>query len=99
MIWLTVLVASAGCYLLKLSGLSLPPSMLGRPAVARAAALIPVALLAALVVVQSFGESGRLVVDARAVGLIVAAIAVIVRAPFLVVLALAAGATAAVRLL
>ena len=59
--------------------------------------LLAPALLAALVVVQTFGEGQELVLDARAAGVGVAAGALMLRAPMLVVVALAAIVTAAVR--
>ena len=46
--WVAIIVASVGCYLLKLAGLSVPSRLLERPLVARVAGLMPVALLAAL---------------------------------------------------
>lgn len=64
---------------------------------ARTAALLPPALLAALVAAQTFTAGSTLVIDARAVGLAAAAVAVALRAPFAVVVLLAAGVTAAVR--
>jgi hypothetical protein len=97
-LWAAVLVAAAGCYLLKLAGLSVPEHVLERPAVRRAAALLPVAMLAALVVVQTFSSGQRLVVDARVVGVAVALLAVLLRAPFIVVVAAATVATALTRL-
>jgi hypothetical protein len=53
-----------------------------------------VPLLAALILVQTLGDGPRLVIDARAPALAVAAVLVWRRAPFLVVV-LAAAATAA----
>lgn len=101
--WLAVLAAGAGCYLLKLAGLSVPARVLQRPAVARVAALLPVALLAALVAVQVFATTGpdgpRLTLDARAAGLGVAAGLLVLRAPFLVVVVGAAAVAAGLRLL
>lgn len=95
MIWTAVLVASAGCFLLKLAGWSVPARWLERERLQRAAVLLPVPLLAALVVVQTFAGDGRLVLDARAAGLAVGAVLVLLRAPFLLVV-VAAAATAAV---
>ncbi|MDP9435449.1 MAG: AzlD domain-containing protein [Actinomycetota bacterium] len=92
--WTAVLLGSAGCYLLKLAGWQVPPALLARERVRRTARLLPVALLAALVVVQAFGARDGLVLDARAAGLAVAGVLVLLRAPFLVVV-LAAAATAA----
>jgi branched-subunit amino acid transport protein len=99
MIWTAVLVASLGCYLLKLAGLSVPPRVLERPVVERIADLIPVALLAALVAVQVFGSGQDLVLDARAAGLAVAVVLLLLRAPFLVVVFGAAVSAALLRML
>ena len=90
MLWISVLAGCLGCYLLKLAGLSVPQSVLENPVVRRCAALLPVALLAALVGVQTFSLGQSLVLDARAAGLAVAGIAVWRRWPFLVVVGLAA---------
>jgi branched-subunit amino acid transport protein len=68
-IWVAVIAAGIGCYLLKLAGLSLPPRALEHPVIERIADLIPVALLAALVAVQVLGGDGELVLDARLAGL------------------------------
>lgn len=97
MIWLGVLLGCAGCYLLKLAGLSLPAAWLEKPRLQRIAAVMPVALLAALIGVQTFAAGQRVVFDARVVGLAVAGFAVWRRWPFLVVVFLAAASTAAVR--
>jgi branched-subunit amino acid transport protein len=97
-LWVALLVSAAGCYLLKLAGLSVPETVLEHPLVERVADLLPVALLAALVAVQVFADGQVLVVDARLVGLGVAVVALLLRAPFLVVVLLAAAAAALVRL-
>ena len=99
MIWTAVIVGSVGCYLLKLAGLSVPPRVLEHPVVERVADLIPVALLAALVAVQVFGSGQQLVLDARAAGLGVAVVLLLLRAPFLVVVSGAAASAALLRLL
>ncbi|MGZ4749414.1 MAG: AzlD domain-containing protein [Oryzihumus sp.] len=98
MIWLAVLGSALGCYLLKLAGLSIPPRVLEHPLVERVADLIPVALLAALVAVQALASGTSLHPDARLVGLGVAVVALLLRAPFLVVVVATALATALVRL-
>jgi branched-subunit amino acid transport protein len=97
--WLAILATAAGCYLLKLTGLSVPTRVLDRPLVQRIADLMPVALLSALIGVQVLGEGSRLVLDARLVGLAVAVVALVLRAPFIVVVFSAALAAALVRLL
>ena len=98
MTWAAILVGAAGCYAWKLAGLSVPPWVLEHPVVERIADLLPVALLAALIGVQVLGSGQDLVVDARLLGLGVAVVALLLRAPFIVVVALAAGAAALVRL-
>ena len=99
MIWAGVLVASAACYGLKLAGLSLPQSWLQDPRVQQTVPMIPIALLAALVATQTFSTGGHLVLDVRAAALAVAIVAVVLRAPFLVVVAAASATAALLRLL
>jgi len=99
MTWPGILVASAACYALKLAGLSLPQRWLQNPRVQRTVPLIPIALLAALVATQTFATGQHLVLDVRAAALAVAVVAVIFRAPFLVVIVLAAATAALLRLL
>ena len=62
-------------------------------------ALLAPALLAALVVTETFGDNGHLVLDERALGVGVAAVALALRAPVLLAVALAALVTALTRLL
>ena len=57
-LWVTILVASLGCYGLKLAGVSLPESVLAHTRVQRIAGLLPVAMLSALVADGLFA-SGR----------------------------------------
>lgn len=97
--WTAVLLAGVGCYLLKLAGLSLPERVLEHPTVERVADLIPVALLAALVAVQVFSSGPTLTLDARALGLGFAVVALLLRMPFLVVVVGAAVVAAVARLL
>jgi len=99
MIWEGVLVASAACYGLKLAGLSLPERWLQDPRVQRTVPMIPIALLAALVATQTFSAGRHIVLDVRAAALVVAIVAVVLRAPFLVVVAVAALTAALGRLL
>ena len=60
-------------------------------------ALLAPALLAALVVTQTFGEDGRLVLGEKAIGVVVAAAALVLRAPVLLAVALSVVATALAR--
>ena len=93
-LWATVIAGSLGCYLLKLAGLSVPASWVEQPWVARVVDFVPAALLAALIAVQAATSGHELVLDGRLVALAVAALALALRAPFIVVLVLA-GATGA----
>jgi len=97
--WLVVLISSAGAYLIKLAGYLVPPPVLAHPMVRRTSHLLPVALLAALVAVQTLGSGPQLVLDARLAGVVAAVVALLLRAPFLVVVALAAGVAAGLRAL
>jgi uncharacterized membrane protein len=94
MSWTPILLAAAGCYALKVTGLSIPQRVLDGPKVQRVATLLPVALLAALIATQTFDDG----IDARAAGLAAAVLALLARAPFLVVVATAAVTTALLRL-
>jgi branched-subunit amino acid transport protein len=96
--WIAVLATAAGCYALKLAGLTVPPRLLAKPAVRRFAELVPVALLAALAAVQSATSGHAISLDpARLAGLGAALAALALRAPFLVVVLVAAGTAAALR--
>ena len=98
-LWATVIVGSLGCYLLKLAGLSVPAAWVDQPWVARIVDFVPAALLAALVAVQAVASGNDLVLDGRLVGLAVAAVALALRAPFIVVLVFAGAAGALVHAL
>jgi branched-subunit amino acid transport protein len=98
-VWIVVLVTAAGCYLLKLAGYLVPARALEAPRVRRLVELLPVALLAALVVVQTLADGQRLSFDGpRLAGLAAAAVAVWRRAPFLVVIVIAGLVAALLRL-
>lgn len=97
-LWAGVLVTAAGCYALKYAGLSVPERLLDHPFTRRAAALIPVALLGALIAVQVFSTGAELVLDARLLGLAVAALLLWLRVPFLPMVAAAALVAALARL-
>ena len=98
MSWTVLLIASGACYALKLAGLSVPGRVLADERVQRIAAAMPIALLAALIALQTWTTGRSLTLDARTGGLVVAAVAVILRAPFIIVVALAALTAALIRL-
>ena len=95
--WTAVIAGAIGCYAFKLLGLSVPERILEHPRADRIADLLPVALLSALIAVQTFADGRSLTIDARAAGLAVAVVAVWRRAPFLLVVFLAALTTALIR--
>ncbi|WP_456825297.1 AzlD domain-containing protein [Cellulomonas sp. P5_E12] len=97
--WVALLVASAVCFALKLAGHLVPKHWLAEPRVARTAALVTVALLSALVAVQAATRGNEIVLDARLPALVVAAVALVLRAPFVVVVLLAAVTAAILRAL
>ena len=99
MTWAMIVLAGVGCFLVKLAGLSVPQRLLEHPRAERVADLLPVALLAALIGVQVLGEGDTLSVDARLAGLGAAVVALLLRAPFLAVVSVAAVCAAAARLL
>jgi hypothetical protein len=94
--WIATLGTSLVAFALKYSGHSVPERWLSHPKIQRVNALIPIALLSALVSVQSFTEKTTLVVDQRIVGLVVAITALLLKAPFPVVVISAAVSSAIV---
>ena len=92
-----MLVLAAAAYSFKVLGLI----VIGRrplpSALERCLALIPAAMIAALVVNDTFAAGKDLVLDARAAGVAAAALAVWRRAPLIVVVVIGAAVTAAVR--
>ncbi len=98
-LWAAVAIASIGSYLLKLAGLSLPESALAHPRVQRVSALLPAAMLAALVAVQLFDDGGRYGADwCTVAGVGAGVLALVLRLGFLVVFLVAIGVTALLRL-
>jgi branched chain amino acid efflux pump len=98
-VWLCVLVVGAVTIVFKASG----PVLLGRrelPArLAGPVGLLAPAVLAALVVTQAVSGDRQIVADARLAGLAAGAVAVALRAPLLVVVAVAAATAALSRLI
>ncbi|MEY4434321.1 MAG: hypothetical protein RIR16_361 [Actinomycetota bacterium] len=96
--WLYILLGAALVYSWKLIGYLLPARLLDRPLVQRSAEYLTIALLAALFAIQGFGSANQVVLDERAVGLLVAVLALVLRLPFIAVVFLAAAASAFLRL-
>jgi branched-subunit amino acid transport protein len=98
--WIAVIATGLGCYALKLAGLVVPQRVLDDPRVRRFSELVPVALLTALVALQALANGRALELNGpRLAGLAAAVLALLFRAPFLVVLLAAAFVTAGLRLL
>jgi hypothetical protein len=98
-VWVTIAALALATAALKLAG---PLALGGRPLPLRALGIVELlasALLAALVVVETFGQGRSLTVDARVLGVAFAAIALWRRAPMIVVVLGAAAVTAVARLL
>jgi branched-subunit amino acid transport protein len=97
-LWGAVLISSALVYSWKLFGYLVPERLVSNPKVKDLASLLTVALLAALVGIQTFGTSAGVVVDARLPALIVAGVLFYLRVPFIVVVIVAAALAALARL-
>lgn len=98
--WTALLVAAGIAFGLKLAGHVVPATLLDGPRVRRVTGALPIALLAALVATQAFtGTGGAFVVDARAAAVGVAVVALLLRAPFIVVVVLGAATAAILRAL
>jgi branched-subunit amino acid transport protein len=98
--WATIIVASLGCYCLKLVGVSLPEAVLGHPRVQRVASLLPVAMLSALIVTDLFDSDRHYHADWHTLaGVAVGAVALWRGRSLLVVFVLAIATTALLRLI
>ncbi|MEE2523557.1 AzlD domain-containing protein [Pseudarthrobacter sp. J75] len=98
-LWLWILVACALAYAWKLMGYFVPAKLLENPRMSRIAGTMTIGLLASLTVVNALATGQALVLDARIGALAAAAIALALRAPFLVVVLAGAGTAAGLRLL
>ncbi len=97
-VWSAILLAALICLALKAAGYLVPPKALEAPRTARISDLLTVALLAALVAVQTLGAGQPITVDARVPALLVAAGLLWLRQSFLVVVVAAALVAALLRL-
>jgi uncharacterized membrane protein len=98
-LWLWIIISSAVAYLTKLLGYLVPRKWLKNPRILRIASTLTIGLLAALVASNTFASGQHLVADARIGALVAAVIALLLRAPFLVVVLVGALAAAGLRLL
>lgn len=98
-LWWMIAALATTSYALKAAGTLLLGSMRMPAPLERCVALIPAAVLSALVVKDALSDGRALVVDERAAGIAVALVLVWRRAPLVVVIVGAAAATAALRAL
>ncbi|MBK9434242.1 MAG: AzlD domain-containing protein [Actinobacteria bacterium] len=96
-IWAAVLIGSAVAYTLKALGFVVPERMLDKPLVAQLVAMFPIALLSALLAVVTVADGMAVVIDARVAAVAAAAVALMLRAPFLVVVVVGAATAAFIR--
>jgi branched-subunit amino acid transport protein len=96
--WVAVLVVGAATVALKAAG----PVLAGRRELRldnpRAIDLLAPALLAALVATQAFATDEELVLDERGAGLLAAGVAILLKAPLIAVVVVAAATAALLRL-
>ncbi|HEY0518811.1 MAG TPA: AzlD domain-containing protein [Ilumatobacteraceae bacterium] len=97
MTWALVLTLAAGAYFFKVLGLVVIGDRRLPAVLERCLGLIPAALIAALVVTDTFSVGHHLQIDARAAGVGAAVVAAWRKAPLIVVIVIGAGVTAAVR--
>lgn len=95
--WLWIALASLVAFGIKWLGYMVPARWLHQPRIARTAGAITIALLAALVAMNTFAAGQHLALDARLAALAAAALGLALRLPFLAVVVLGAVAAAAVR--
>lgn len=98
-LWSWLLVACALAYGWKLVGYLVPARLLENPRTSRIAGTMTIGLLASLTVVNAVVSGQQIAADARLGALAAAAIALSLRAPFLVVVIAGAGTAALLRMM
>ncbi len=98
-LWFWIIVAAVVAFFTKLLGYLIPRRLLKNPRVVRIAGTLTIGLLAALTAANTFASGQHLAADSRIGALVAAAIALLFRAPFLVVVVVGALAAAGLRLL
>ena len=97
MTWTLIILLTIGAYAFKVTGLVILGGRTLPPIFERCLALIPAAVVTALVMKDTFTQGQELALDARALGIAVAVIAAWRKAPLIVVIVLGAAVTALVR--
>ena len=93
------MVGAIAVYSWKIFGYLVPHTVMDNPMIARIANLLTVALLSALTGVQMLTGGGEIQFDARIPALALAAVLLRFKAPFIVMVAAAAGLATLLRLL
>jgi branched-subunit amino acid transport protein len=97
--WTAVLVVGVATIAIKAAGPVLAGDRQLPTGVSRVLDLLAPALLAALVATQAFASDESLVIDERGAGLLAAVVAILLKAPLLVVILVAAATAAGLRAL
>lgn len=95
---LAVIIASVAVFSWKFLGYLVPERFVSNPKFRNIADAITVGLLSALVGIQGFTSNAELTIDSRLPALILAAGLLFLKMPFIVVIAAAAGFSAAIRM-
>lgn len=94
-----ILLACAIAFLTKFVGYLLPESLMENRRVMSTLGAMTIGLLAALIAINAVTQGQNLVLDSRLLALVVAVIALRLKAPFILVVVLGAAAVAAGRAL
>lgn len=96
-VWGWLLLGCVAAYVIKLAGWLVPARWLESPRMTRVAGTLTIGLLASLTAMNAVAAGAAVVLDARLGALAVAAVALLLRLPFLAVVVLGAAAAAALR--
>jgi branched-subunit amino acid transport protein len=96
MMWVVLIGTSVFAFAIKFIGHSVPDRLFANPRLQRINALVPISLLSALVVAQGLVVKTHVVIDHRLAGLAAALFALFAKAPFPVVVIVAAVTSAVV---
>jgi len=97
--WVAIVGAGVAMWAVKAVGHRVPEHALDNPRLVRIASLVTVTLLTALAAIQTLTSGNRLEVDAMVPAIVVAGLLLWRKAPFIVVVAAAAGVAAGMRAL
>jgi hypothetical protein len=96
-LWIAIIVGSGLVYSWKILGYLIPERWVANPRVRELSGLLTIALMAALVGVQTFGSSEGITFDARIPAILCAGLLFWLRVPYVVVVVAAAAIAAGIR--